>query len=87
MSAREFSRLHGVNESAFGKWLSRERRKGSAPPGRQARPTGLPTGQAGFAELQIVQPSAPAAKAVLYAEVRSIKIYQPVTASYIKELQ
>jgi transposase-like protein len=84
MSASEFSRLHGINVSAFGKWLTRERRKGGTPSGRQARKQARPTG---FAELQISQSPAQAAKAVLYAEVHSIRIYQPVSASYLKELQ
>jgi transposase-like protein len=84
VSASEFSRMHGLNVSAFGKWLARERKKGTNPAGRPARKQARP---AGFAALQITQPSAPAVKSVLYAEVRSIKIYQPVSASYLKELQ
>ena len=38
---------------------------------------------AGFVPLQIASLIAPA---VLFAEVKGIKIYQPVTAAYLKEL-
>ena len=40
---------------------------------------------AGFTTLRIT-PSAPVAGPGLFAEVNSIKIYQPVTAAYLKEL-
>jgi hypothetical protein len=40
------------------------------------------TGKAGFAPIEIV----PSAVNGLFAEVRSIKIYQPVSAAYLKEL-
>jgi transposase-like protein len=39
----------------------------------------------GFAELQITLPAISASP--LFAEVKEIKIYQPVTAAYLKELQ
>ncbi len=41
--------------------------------------------QSGFTSLRIV-PSAPASGPGLFAEVNSIKIYQPVSAAYLKEL-
>lgn len=40
------------------------------------------TGKAGFAPIEIV----PSAGNGLFAEVASIKIYQPVSAAYLKEL-
>jgi len=44
-----------------------------------------PDVQPGFATLQI-NPSGPGADPALFAEVNGIKIYQPVTAAYLKEL-
>ena len=41
-----------------------------------------PAGKAGFAPIEIV----PSAGNGLFAEVGSIKIYQPVSAAYLKEL-
>jgi transposase-like protein len=84
MTVKEFCKARGVSESAFRKWQVRERRTGSASATSRTTKRSKATG---FAELQIAQPSSPAVKSVLYAEVRSIKIYQPVSASYIKELQ
>ena len=42
-------------------------------------------GEPGFTTLRIV-PSAPASGPGLFAEVNGIKIYQPVSAAYLKEL-
>jgi hypothetical protein len=44
-----------------------------------------PDVQPGFATLQIT-PSAPIVAPALFAEVKGIKIFQPVTAAYLKEL-
>jgi hypothetical protein len=41
--------------------------------------------QPGFTTLRVT-PTAPVAGPGLFAEVNSIKIYQPVTAAYLKEL-
>lgn len=41
-----------------------------------------PTGKAGFAPIEIV----PSTCNTLFAEVANIKIYQPVSAAYLKEL-
>jgi hypothetical protein len=40
------------------------------------------TGKAGFAPIEVV----PSARSGLFAEVGCIKIYQPVSAAYLKEL-
>lgn len=91
MSAREFSKTHNINESAFGKWLSRERKKETTQPVRLARKRakhpGAPAEQSGFAELQVTAQPAMGMKPVWFAEVTSIRIYQSVSATYLKELQ
>jgi hypothetical protein len=81
VSVKEFCGLHSISKATFHKWQSRYKTKKE----QEDKPTGLPTGQAGFADLHIT-PSTATANEVLFAEVKGIKIYQPVTASYLKEL-
>jgi hypothetical protein len=69
----EFCGLHSISKAAFHKWQSRYRRKETNPkPG-------------GFAKLKMATPDA-GVPGVLFAEVHGIKLYQPVAASYLKEL-
>lgn len=70
MDAKEFCKTHGISEGVFYKWKARYLNKPSAK-------------QTGFVTLQ---PSAALQGTVLFAEVKGIKLYQPVTASYLKEL-
>ena len=73
-SVKEFCRRHGINESSFRKWQS-----------RYGNNTETQVKAAGFAQLQIS--SAPVnTPTKLFAEVKGIKIYQPVAASYLKDL-
>lgn len=71
VSAVDFCRQHKISKGTFYKWQSRYRRKAEKK-----------TGKSGFADIRILPPSSPA----LFAEVNGIKIYQPVAASYLKEL-
>lgn len=72
VSVKEFCILHGISKAAFHKWQSRykTKRQQKYKPG-------------GFAELHITPSTA---TEVLFAEVKGIRIYQPVTAFYLKEL-
>lgn len=73
VSIKEFCSEHSINPATFHKWQGRY--KAGA---KQQK-----TGACGFATLQISQ--SPTAS-VLFAEVKGIRIYQPVAASYLKEL-
>jgi hypothetical protein len=70
----EFCDLHGIGKATFDKWQSRYRRKTK----KNFKP-------GGFAKLKI-HTSDPGVDSVLFAEVNGIKLYQPVAASYLKEL-
>ena len=71
MGAKAFCKMHGISEGVFYKWKARHLNKPLAK-------------QPAFVTLQ------PAAvglhEAVLFAEVKGIKIYQVVSASFLKEL-
>jgi hypothetical protein len=78
VSVKEFCNTHRISRAAFYKWQSRDKSK------KQGR---KPTG---FAALQITSSSS-SADALLFAEVKGpdsyrVKIYQPVSAAYLKEL-
>ncbi len=84
VSVKDFCQLHNISEGAFRKWQMRQRRmKASLHGGPVEQSNKAP----GFAELQITHPSATPRQSVLFAEVTSIRIYQQVAASYLKELQ
>ncbi len=68
--AKDFCNTHGINPGVFYKWKARHLNKPAAR-------------QNGFVALQ---PFAALQGAALFAEVKGIKIYQAVTASYLKEL-
>ena len=70
----EFCSTHDICKATFHKWCSRYKGK----PGKQVEPNG-------FSTLKITTENN-CDTAILFAEVRGIKIYQPVTASYLKEL-
>lgn len=72
LGAKEFCKTHGISEAGFYKWRARHRSRSSSD-------------QNGFASLNVI-PSTASNGASLFAEVKGIKIYQPVTASYLKEL-
>ena len=84
MSSREFCKLHGLGESGFGKWQTKSRRLLAGVQGQQRS---KPEKGAGFARLHIKSPVVKSSGQVgLFAEVGGIRIYQPVAASYLKEL-
>jgi hypothetical protein len=73
-SVAEFCQLHTVSKAAFHKWQSRYRTK-----------TKKNSKSVGFAKLKIASASINP-QGLLFAEVNGIKLYQPVAASYLKEL-
>jgi len=74
VSVKEFCEIYDIVEATFYNWKNKYRSK----PEKQNE-------QAGFAALEIT-PSPVSMDTALFAEVRGIKIYQPVPASYLKEL-
>jgi Transposase len=68
---KEFCSAHHISPGTFHKWQARLKNK---PAQQSNRP--------GFAEVQVGRCSSDA----LFAEVRCIRIYQPVQAVYLKEL-
>jgi len=72
LSVVEFGSLHNIHPATIGKWKSRylNTKSDSADSG-------------GFTRISITEPSA---SSVLFAEVNGIKIFQPVSASFLKEL-
>ena len=71
VNAIEFCSRHNISKGTFYKWQSRYKRKAESK-----------TKGPGFADISIV----PSSVDVLFAEVKGIKIYQAVAASYLKEL-
>ena len=71
ISAVEFCKRHNISKGTFYKWQSRYKRKVENK-----------TKGPGFADIKII----PSPGDSLFAEVRGIKIYQVVAASYLKEL-
>jgi hypothetical protein len=72
-SVKDFCLLHNISRTTFQKWQSRYKTKSVQQ-----------VSSSGFAELQISGHET--VKPDLFAEIRVIKIYQPVTAVYLKEL-
>lgn len=72
MSVAEFGLLHNIHPATIGKWKSRY---------LNIKPVSTDGG--GFTRISITEPSA---SSVLFAEVNGIKIFQPVSASFLKEL-
>jgi transposase-like protein len=73
LSIKAFCLEHNIASASFHNWKKKYSRRTIKP----AKPTG-------FAALQITSPAT--SKAPLFAEVKEIKIYQWVTAAYLKEL-
>ena len=71
---KSFCQAYNIGVSTLQKWKSRYGKK-----------EGTPVIEEGFVSLQI-SPAAGDTKEGLFAEVRGIKLYQPVAASYLKEL-
>jgi hypothetical protein len=71
----KFCGLHKISNTTFYKWQSRYKKEKV----KNSRPVG------GFSKLKVHAPY-PDLSPGLFAEVRGIKIYQPVAASYLKEL-
>jgi hypothetical protein len=70
----KFCELHRINNATFHKWQSRYKEKVQ----KKSKP-------GGFTKIKIHTPDLNLT-GVLFAEVQGIKLYQPVTASYLKEL-
>lgn len=74
LSVKAFCIKNNIASASFHNWKKKYRNSRAS---RAAQP--------GFATLRVT-PSAPVGGPGLFAEVNSIKIYQPVTAAYLKEL-
>ena len=75
-TVKEFCQLKGINQGNFHKWKSRRKEIDPIAIGLQRkRPSG-------FAKVVVRSSSSD----LLFAEVNGIRFYQPVTASYLKEL-
>jgi len=73
LTAKDFCKEHHISRPNFHKWKSRYRSKSTS---RQKA--------SGFTTLDLVDVTP--VSAGLFAEVKGIKIYQPVSASFLKEL-
>lgn len=73
LSVNDFCRQHSISRANFHKWRSRYR---SNPVSKK--------NTSGFTILDIA--SAPLAPQGLFAEIKGIRFYQPVSASFLKEL-
>jgi hypothetical protein len=71
LTVKEYCLSHGISQGVFHKWKARFKKE-------KFRKTGEPA----FASMKICTSSFN----TLFAEVGSIRIYQPVTAAYLKEL-
>jgi len=74
MRIKDFSALHNISRATFHKWKSRYESKKVERAKR-----------VGFAELKI-SPVSESTVPALFAELRGIKLYQPVDAAYLKKL-
>jgi len=72
-SALDFCKKHDISKATFYKWQSRYQQLAQSKRKRT-----------GFARVDIT-PSSPAQN-ILFAEVKGIKIYQVVSATFLKEL-
>ena len=70
-SVKEFCKEQGISPANFHKWKGRYK----VGPVAKQKPSG-------FASIDVTRPPLPG----LFAEVNGIRIYQPVSASFLKEL-
>ena len=75
ISVKEFCRNYGISTASFYNWRN-----------RYMATAGEHSGEPGFTALEITTTAA-VPEAVLFAEVKGIRLYQPVPASYLKELR
>lgn len=73
ITAKAFCQLHQITESAFYRFRARYHKKAEAAK------------QAGFIEIK-PHTVAEERPGILFAEVKGIKLYQPVSADYLKTL-
>lgn len=72
LSVSDFCERHQIHESNLRKWISRSKQKAKQKKIRRSD----------FAEVQVTS-----SENLLFAEINGIRIYQPVAASYLKELR
>jgi hypothetical protein len=72
LTVPEFCKLHQIHQGNFRKWIFRSKQKARAKVTRRSA----------FAKVEVT-----ALPNLLFAEVNGIRIYQPVEASYLKELK
>jgi transposase-like protein len=73
-TVKDFCKKHGISTGNFHKWKSRYRSKSV-----------IKSKASGFAAIDVVS-SPQVVSHLLFAEVGSIKIYQPVSATFLKSL-
>jgi hypothetical protein len=71
ISIEAFCNKYNIGKSTFRKWQNRYKHKEAQP------------GSSAFADIRIIGTEQSTA---LFAEVKGIKLYRPVTAAYLKEL-
>lgn len=69
-TVKQFCKEHQIVPGTFHKWRGRIKGKSSIKPDKAA-----------FAQIQVTPPVSS-----LFAEVKGIRVYQPVSAAYLKEL-
>src|SRR4051812_39610249 len=72
LTVPQFCKLHQIHQGNFRKWIFRSKQKASAKMTRRSP----------FAKVEVT-----ASSNLLFAEVNGIRIYQAVSASYLKELK
>ena len=72
LTVPQFCKLHHTHQGNFRKWISRSKQKATEKTIRRSA----------FAEVKVTT-----SPSMLFAEVNGIRIYQPVAASYLKELR
>lgn len=73
LTVKAFCAMHHIGEGAFYSFRKRYYHKKA----KQVKPSGF---------IQIKPPAAEARPGLLFAEVKGIKLYQPVSADYLKTL-
>jgi hypothetical protein len=74
-TVKEFCQLHNLTQGVFYYWQKKYHLENNEP-----------GSQGGFVELQVEDPQHFGAPHGLFAEVRGIRLYQMVSAAYLKEL-
>lgn len=75
ITVKEFCQLHGLTQGIFYYWQKKYHTESSES-----------VGQSGFVQLQVEDTQHAGTHQGLFAEIRGIRLFQAVPASYLKEL-